>query len=334
MTGILPIKKVRTQSALNNFDEFTMLDAKIFAPYIGFTEDEVKALCEKYQKDFNEVKRWYDGYLLSGCQVYNPKAVVSIMTWGNFQSYWSQTGTYESIMPLINMDFDGLETAIIRMAAGERVKVKTTTYQNDMITFKSKDDVLTLLIHLGYLAYDSSNRTAFVPNEEIRSELMDAIEDEQWNEFAELKIKSDELLKATLDLDCEAVAQTVEAIHSGYASVIAYHDENSLSSVLSIAYLSAMQYYFKPVREQPAGRGFADLVFFPKKEYPKLPALIVELKWNQSAEAAIQQIKERNYTQALERYTGRMLLIGINYDKKSKKHECMIEQFEKSSPSE
>ncbi|MCI8744341.1 MAG: AAA family ATPase, partial [Lachnospiraceae bacterium] len=332
--GILPIKKVRTQSALNNFDEFTMLDAKIFAPYIGFTEDEVKALCEKYQKDFNEVKRWYDGYLLSGCQVYNPKAVVSIMTWGNFQSYWSQTGTYESIMPLINMDFDGLETAIIRMAAGERVKVKTTTYQNDMITFKSKDDVLTLLIHLGYLAYDSSNRTAFVPNEEIRSELMDAIEDEQWNEFAELKIKSDELLKATLDLDCEAVAQTVEAIHSGYASVIAYHDENSLSSVLSIAYLSAMQYYFKPVRELPAGRGFADLVFFPKKEYPKLPALIVELKWNQSAEAAIQQIKERNYTQALERYTGRMLLIGINYDKKSKKHECMIEQFEKSSPSE
>ncbi len=256
------------------------------------------------------------------------------MTWGNFQSYWSQTGTYESIMPLINMDFDGLETAIIRMAAGERVKVKTTTYQNDMITFKSKDDVLTLLIHLGYLAYDSSNRTAFVPNEEIRSELMDAIEDEQWNEFAELKIKSDELLKATLDLDCEAVAQTVEAIHSGYASVIAYHDENSLSSVLSIAYLSAMQYYFKPVRELPAGRGVADLVFFPKKEYPKLPALIVELKWNQSAEAAIQQIKERNYTQALERYTGRMLLIGINYDKKSKKHECMIEQFEKSSPSE
>lgn len=334
LTGILPIKKVRTQSALNNFDEFTMLDAKIFAPYIGFTEDEVKALCEKYQKDFNEVKRWYDGYLLSGCQVYNPKAVVSIMTWGNFQSYWSQTGTYESIMPLINMDFDGLETAIIRMAAGERVKVKTTTYQNDMITFKSKDDVLTLLIHLGYLAYDSSNRTAFVPNEEIRSELMDAIEDEQWNEFAELKIKSDELLKATLDLDCEAVAQTVEAIHSGYASVIAYHDENSLSSVLSIAYLSAMQYYFKPVRELPAGRGFADLVFFPKKEYPKLPALIVELKWNQSAEAAIQQIKERNYTQALEGYTGRMLLIGINYDKKSKKHECMIEQFEKSSPSE
>ena len=154
LTGILPIKKVRTQSALNNFDEFTMLDAKIFAPYIGFTEDEVKALCEKYQKDFNEVKRWYDGYLLSGCQVYNPKAVVSIMTWGNFQSYWSQTGTYESIMPLINMDFDGLETAIIRMAAGERVKVKTTTYQNDMITFKSKDDVLTLLIRLGYLAYD------------------------------------------------------------------------------------------------------------------------------------------------------------------------------------
>ncbi|MEY8522245.1 AAA family ATPase [Lachnospiraceae bacterium 38-10] len=329
MTGILPIKKVRTQSALNNFDEFTMLDAKIFAPYIGFTEDEVKLLCEKYQKNFDEVKQWYDGYLLSGCQVYNPKAVVSVMTWGNFQSYWSQTGTYESIMPLISMDFDGLKTAIIRMTAGEHVKVKTTTYQNDMITFKSKDDVLTLLIHLGYLAYDSVNRTAFIPNEEIRSELTDAVESERWNEFMELQIKSEELVKATLDMDCEAVAQTVEFMHSEYASVIAYHDENALSSILSIAYLGAMRYYFKPVRELPTGRGFADLIFFPKKEYPEMPALLVELKWNQSAETAIQQIKNRKYTQVLEEYTGRILLVGINYNKKSKRHECIIEKFEK-----
>lgn len=329
MTGILPIKKVRTQSALNNFDEFTMLDAKIFAPYIGFTEDEVKLLCEKYQKNFDEVKQWYDGYLLSGCQVYNPKAVVSVMTWGNFQSYWSQTGTYESIMPLISMDFDGLKTAIIRMTAGEHVKVKTTTYQNDMITFKSKDDVLTLLIHLGYLAYDSVNRTAFIPNEEIRSELTDAVESERWNEFMELQIKSEELVKATLDMDCETVAQTVEFMHSEYASVIAYHDENALSSILSIAYLGAMRYYFKPVRELPTGRGFADLIFFPKKEYPEMPALLVELKWNQSAETAIQQIKNRKYTQVLEEYTGRILLVGINYNKKSKRHECIIEKFEK-----
>ena len=182
LTGILPIKKLKTQSALNNFDEFTMLNASILAPYIGFTEQEVKGLCQKYDLDFDEVKRWYDGYLLAGNEIYNPKSIVSILTRKEFQSYWSQTGTYESIVPLINMDFDGLKTTIIKMLAGESVRVKTTTYQNDMVNFKNKDDVLTLLIHLGYLAYDSKIRSAFIPNEEIRSELIDAVEEEQWSD--------------------------------------------------------------------------------------------------------------------------------------------------------
>lgn len=176
LTGILPIKKVKTQSALNNFDEFTMLDAKVFAPYIGFTDDEVRELCGKYGKDFNEVRRWYDGYQLAGCHVYNPRAVVSLMTWGDFQSYWSQTGTYESILPLINMNFDGLKDTVVAMLAGVNIKVRTSSYQNDMISFRNKDDVLTALIHLGYLAYDSKQRTAFIPNEDIRNEWIDAVE--------------------------------------------------------------------------------------------------------------------------------------------------------------
>ena len=327
LTGILPIKKLKTQSALNNFDEFTMLNASILAPYIGFTEQEVKELCQKYDLDFDEVKRWYDGYLLAGNEIYNPKSIVSILTRKEFQSYWSQTGTYESIVPLINMDFDGLKTTIIRMLAGEPVRVKTTTYQNDMVNFKNKDDILTLLIHLGYLAYDSKIRSAFIPNEEIRSELIDAVEEEQWDEFLELQMKSNELLRATWNFDCEAVSEAIEEIHSGYASIIAYNDENSLSSVLEIAYLSAMQYYFKPIRELPAGRGFADLVFLPRREYPEIPALIIELKWNHSAETAIQQIKEKKYVKALEDYNGEILLVGINYDKKSKEHQCVIEKY-------
>lgn len=327
LTGILPIKKLKTQSALNNFDEFTMLNASILAPYIGFTEQEVKELCQKYNLDFDEVKRWYDGYLLAGNEIYNPKSIVSILTRKEFQSYWSQTGTYESIVPLINMDFDGLKTTIIRMLAGEPVRVKTTTYQNDMVNFKNKDDILTLLIHLGYLAYDSKIRSAFIPNEEIRSELIDAVEEEQWDEFLELQMKSNELLRATWHFDCEAVSEAIEEIHSGYASIIAYNDENSLSSVLGIAYLSAMQYYFKPIRELPAGRGFADLVFLPRREYPEIPALIIELKWNHSAETAIQQIKEKKYVKALDDYNGEILLVGINYDKKSKEHQCVIEKY-------
>lgn len=329
ITGILPMIKFKTQSALNNFDEFTMLDAKIFAPYIGFTETEVRTLCQQYHRDFDEVKRWYDGYLLGEYHVYNPKAVVSIMMWGDFQSYWSNTGTYEAIRPLINMNFDGLKTDIMTMMAGDKVKVRTKSYQNDMVSFKNKNDILTVLIHLGYLAYDCKMKMAYIPNEEIRSEFVEAVEENHWDEFIEFERKSRDLLNATLDMDSTAVAENIEKIHMDYTSMIQYNDENSLSSVLTIAYLSAMKYYFKPIRELPTGRGFADFVFVPKHEYVNIyPALLVELKWNQSAETAIAQIKERKYPSALESYTGKILLVGINYDVKTKEHQCRIEEYQ------
>ena len=267
LTGILPVKKETTQSALNNFDEFTMLSAGNLAPYIGFTEDEVRNLSEEYQQDFHEVKRWYDGYLLKDCQVYNPRAVVSVMLKGEFKSYWSETASYEAIVPLINMNYDGLKTSIIEMLSGASVKVNTATFKNDTENIKSRDDVLTYMIHLGYLGYDQTRKTAFVPNEEIRQELTTAVESKAWNEMILFQQESEKLLDATLEMDCPVVAAQIEKIHNEYVSVIQYHNENSLSSVLAIAYLSAMQYYFKPVRELPSGRGFADFVFIPKKEY-------------------------------------------------------------------
>ena len=327
LTGILPIKKTQTQSSLNNFDEFTMLDAKILAPYIGFTEAEVIGLCKKYDRDFAETKRWYDGYVLAGEHIYNPKAVVSLMMWGEFQSYWPMTGTYKSIISLLEMNFDELRTAIIKILSGETVEIKTSSYQNDMTTFKNKDDILTALIHLGYLAYHKSEKTAFIPNEEIRSELFEAVQENQWNEFTRLQLKSEKLVSATLDMDCETVASMIEEFHMEYVSIIQYNNENSLSSVVSIAYLAAMQHYFKPIRELPSGRGFADLVFFPRMEYPDMPALLVELKWNKSADTAIRQIKERNYMKALEGYSGNILFVGINYDKKDTRHSCFIEKY-------
>ncbi len=194
LTGILPIKKVKTQSALNNFDEFTMLDASNLAPYVGFTEEEVRELCQRYHRDFASVKIWYDGYRLAGWHVYNPKAVVSVMLRGEFQSYWSDTGTYESIRPLINMDFDDLKKEILAMLSGGSVKVRVRSFQNDMVTFRNKDDVLTLLIHLGYLGYDQKNQTAFIPNEEIRSEFAETVEEDRWDEWIALGQKSADLL--------------------------------------------------------------------------------------------------------------------------------------------
>nr|WP_317360719.1 AAA family ATPase [uncultured Blautia sp.] len=328
LTGILPIKRVKTQSALNNFYEFSMLSAKTMAQYIGFTEEEVRALCQRYHQDFERVKCWYDGYRLGKFHVYNPNAVINLMLWGEFQSYWSQTGTYESIIPFINMDFDGLKTAIIQMLSGGTVEVDVNTFRNDMVSFQNKDDVLTLLIHLGYLAYDQVKGIAFIPNEEIRQEFQAAVKKKKWDEFLQFQQESKELLDATLNGEDWKVAQGIERIHTQFASSIQYNDENSLSSVLTIGYLAAMQYYFMPIREMPTGRGFADYVFLPKPEYiEEIPALLVELKWNTKAETALKQIKEKRYVEGISGYTGKILLVGIAYDKKSKEHECVIEEY-------
>ena len=330
MTGILPIKKYKTQSALNNFLEYTMINPGPLASYVGFTKEEVTLLCQKYNIDFTELKRWYDGYLLGGYHVYNPCAVINLIFQGNFQSYWTQTGTYESILPLINMDFDGLRSAIIDMLAGESVEVIPYFFQNDMVSFRDKDDVLTLLIHLGYLAYNQKRSQAFIPNEEIRFEFAMATKVNKWSELISFQKESRALLNAVLDYDTEAVSEMLEKIHNQYTSVIEYHDENSLSSVLTIAFLSTLDYYFKPVRELPTGRGFADFVYIPKPMYREdYPALVVELKWNKSAATALQQIKEKRYTESLRDYAGDILLVGINYDKKTKEHTCSIEKLVK-----
>lgn len=331
ITGILPIKKEKTQSALNNFDEFTMLSASDLSQYIGFTEDEVKKLAEEYHQDFYKVKQWYDGYLLKGCQLYNPRAVVSLMLKGEYKSYWSETASYDAIVPLINMDYDGLKTAIIEMLSGTAVKVNTATFRNDALNIQSKDDVLTYMIHLGYLGYDQTTKTAFVPNEEIRQELSVAVGSRPWNEMLIFQQASESLLNSTLNGDQNAVAAQIEKIHNEYAFTIQYNNENSLSSVLSIAYLSAMQYYFKPIREMPVGRGFADFVFIPKPEYKNdYPALLIELKWNKNTQTALNQIKDKKYFASIMDYTGDILLVAINYDKNKKEHHCQIEKIVKN----
>ena len=330
LTGILPIKKLKTQSALNNFEEFTMLDAGRMAPYVGFTEAEVHDLCDRYGQNYEQVKSWYDGYSLEGYQVYNPKAVVSLMLNGKYKSYWSNTGSYEAIVPLINMNFDGLRAAIIEMMSGAAVDVDVTSFQNDTVSFANRDDILTYLIHLGYLAYDQDRQQVFIPNEEIRHELNNAVKRNKWNEMITFQKESTDLLDATLDMDEKAVADDVERIHQEYSSVIQYNDENSLSSVLTIAYLSSMQYYFKPIRELPAGRGFADFVYLPKPEYKtSYPALLVELKWNKSTDTAMEQIRDKKYPDSILEYTGDLLLVGINYNKRTKEHECRIEKIKK-----
>ena len=173
------------------------------------------------------MKRWYDGYQIGKYHVYNPNAVVNLMLESEFQSYWSGTASYEAIVPLINMDFDGLKGAVIEMLSGNQVSVDVTSFQNDTVSFANKDDVLTYLIHLGYLAYNRTFKTAFIPNEEIRQEMTLATKRKKWNELIEFQKESEQLLRDTLQMDGKAVAKGVEKIHNEYVSAIQYNNEKT-----------------------------------------------------------------------------------------------------------
>ena len=325
MTGILPIKKYGKHSAINVFYEYSMTDAKPISEFTGFTESEVKSLCEKYNKPFEQMKRWYDGYCLDEISIYNPKSVVESILRDNFGNYWTKTETYEALKVYIQTNFDGLRDKIVKLIAGEKVKINPDKFQNDMTTFNSADDVLTLLVHLGYLTYNDN--MAWVPNSEVAQEFINSIEDGGWEEVMCSIRTSDELLKATLACDEEKVAELIEQSHQDNTSILKYNDENALSCVLSLAYYSARKSYIIE-RELPAGKGFADLVFKPRSNCHS-PALVVELKYDSSAESAIEQIKEKQYTDCFKDYSGDVLLVGINYDKESKKHSCKIEKAKK-----
>ena len=327
ITGILPIKKIKDESALNNFDEYTMLKSKPITKYFGFTEKEVKDLCDKYDMDFETTKTWYNGYLIDGIHMYNPNSVSLAMKKQDFDSYWKNTSSFESINTFITMNYEGLKDDILTMLSGGKVPVITDTFGNDLFEISSKDEALTALIHLGYLAYDAEEESVFIPNYEVAKAYQAALNKGSWKEIAKSISKCDELLRATIAKDADKVAQIIELAHETYTSIIKYNNENSLSCVLTMAYFTAPAYY-NIVREFPAGKGFADLVFIPRANAGKRPAMIVELKYDQSADSAIKQIKNKKYVQSLKEYQGKLLLVGINYDKVSKKHECLIEELQ------
>lgn len=197
MTGILPIKKYGTQSAMTDFREYTMLSPKKLAKYVGFTETEVQALCEQYDMSFEEAKKWYDGYSFNRVKsVYSPNSVIEAVKNEEFSNYWTQTETYESLQIYIDLDEDGLKEAILEMMGEAHIKIDTSTFQNDMTTIRCRDDVLTLLVHLGYLAYDGDSRCVYIPNEEIRQEFVRAVTMGKHTEVARLIRNSDHLLEA------------------------------------------------------------------------------------------------------------------------------------------
>ena len=323
MTGILPIKKFKTQSALNNFEEYSMVSPGDMAPFFGFTKDEVRQLADKHGMDFDELEKWYDGYQI-GPQpsMFNPNSVMQAIRKKWCDSYWSKTGATDAISGYINMNYDGLKDDIIRMIAGERCKVNPNGFKNDLTQVNNRNDVLTVLIHLGYLSYDRVKRECRIPNLEVLGEMENAINDVKWVHVGKALQESEQLLEDTLACNAEAVARGVEAAHSENTSILSYNDENSMACVLSIAYyLAHGDYIFH--REYASGKGYADLVLIPRKNVDS-PTVVIELKYGHSAEEAIAQIKERRYWEKVTDYSGDVLLVGICYDKEAKTHDCII----------
>lgn len=326
MTGILPIKKYGTHSALNMFMEFSMENPRALSDYVGFTESEVRPLCRQYNMDYEECREWYNGYFFQKTgHVYSPNSIVMAMLSRQYDDYWNQTETYDALRVYIEMNFDGLRDSILKLMAGDRQVINTGSFQNDMTTFANADDVMTLLIHLGYLGYDFETKEVFIPNREIMQEFVTATTAKNsWNEIMKSVKHSNDLLQAVWNGDEEKVASYLETAHLE-TSHLQYNDENALSYTISLAMYAARQYY-KVVREPPAGKGFADLAFIPRRKYQDKPAMVVELKWDQDADTAIRQIHDKKYPEGLSEYEGNMLLVGISYDKKTRGHRCVIEK--------
>ena len=327
LTGILPIRKYGSQSALGHFKEYSIVSPLRFSPWVGFTEVDVKTLSNKYDMDFDEMKYWYDGYLARGDHIYNPNSVVTACMNGECGMYWTKTESFESLRHFISANFNHLKERIIQMLNGEFVEVDVNSFNNSMYDLNSANDVINLLIHIGYLGYDKETETAFIPNEEVRRLFQSAVSDCGWDEVERSIRLSERFMQSLLAMDADAVAQILDRIHAECCSVLQYNDENSLSSAIGFAAYTARRDYTL-IREMPAGRGFTDIVMIPRPNRHK-PGILVELKWNKNCETAIDQIYKKNYPKGLESYKDNLILVAVNYDKNGNgSHSCKIVKYE------
>ena len=292
--------------------------------------DDYKKHLNQHDVAFHQMQQWYDGYSFKDVpHIYNPNSVVNAATYKKYISYRTKTETFESLQEYIDMNMEGLRDDIVKLIAGEDVIVDVSTFSNDMVTFHSKDDVLTLLIHLGYLAIKGSTNLGVIvhiPNEEIKLEFKTCVKNN--NRYAgvyDLIKNTDVLLNDIWSLNSEAVAKIFDEAHQDHTSILTYNNENSLANVIAISLFLSTTNTYNVVRELPTGKDYADLVYLPKSGVNK-PALLIELKFDKSAQTAITQIKEKNYLQFFKDYKGEVLLVGINYSKDTKTHQCIIER--------
>ncbi len=326
LTGILPIKKYNSQSALNGFDEYNMLSPGDYAPYFGFTEDEVANIVKSpnCKVSHHDLKSWYEGYKIKGVDIYNPNSVCKAVTRNECISYWSGTSSNEEFVRLINMDFDGIKEDIINLIEGDEVTFSCANFQNDMVTIKDKNDVFSLLVCLGYLGCAETKnqyrKVAYVPNAEIKAVLMDIVREQNWYERMETIRRSENLLKAIKELDGTTVATIIQDIHNSPAvALLDYNDEESLTYCVMTGLLWSTLDDYSYHREDQAGKGRVDLVYEPITR--RQPLILIEFKYDDSAEEAIKQIKTKEYFKRYIKQYRNIILVGINYSTETKDHQ-------------
>lgn len=324
MTGVLPIAKYSSGSALKMFKEYNILNDRKYHKYFGFTLEETKKLCEKQDEvSFEELRSWYDGYKsCSGTDIFNPRSVVYALTDGVCQSYWTNTGPMDEIIYYINSDTGLVKDDIVRMVSGIPLEIKLKGYAAEQKELSTRNQILSAMTIYGFLSY--YDETLVIPNKELRIKFDEALEDESMGAVSEIVMKSNEMLKATIRQDTETMEKLIQEAHDINIPVIRYNDENSLACVVTLVYLSARSKY-KIVREMPAGVGLADFIFYPNDK--SKPAFIIELKKDSTPEETLRQIKEKRHALALEEYTGKKLAVGIVYDSKQKSHHVKIEEI-------
>lgn len=326
MTGVLPIKKYSSGSALNMFDEDTMLNDFVYGNYFGFTEKEVIKLCEKQNKiSFEEISEWYNGYTNSdGYKIYNPRSVVKALQNGRCISYWTNTGAMNEVKEYLKYNILDVREDVIKMVNGLSVKIIINEeFRAGQNTPKTRQEIYSAMIVLGFLSYYEGFLK--IPNKELMKEFENAISDEAFGYVSKIINNSENMLNATLNQDSNKVAEILHNIHNSEIPIFQYNDENSLSCVVTLAYLKARDLY-RIVREEKTGKGYADFTFHPRRKGDT--AIILELKKDEKVDKALKQIKEKEYTQKfIEEQEYNIIAVAICYDSKTKEHHCKIESL-------
>lgn len=326
MTGILPVAKYSSGSELNMFQEYNFMNDSVYERYFGLTEDEVKDLCAAHRSvGYEELKRWYDGYYLSdGGSLFNPRSVSSALIDGVCRNYWTETGPMNEIADCIEHNTDAVREDIVKMVAGIPVPVKLDGYSAAEGQLNTRNEILSAMVVYGFLSYYEGNLR--IPNHELMEKFESVLVRESMGEVKKVVESSREILRATLMEEEETVARILEEVHDREIPFLQYNDENALSCVITLCYLSARDDYTVE-REAKSGKGYCDYLFLPRR--PGKPALILELKTDGSCEEALTQIRKRNYLEKAADFE-EVLLVGICYDRKEKKHHCKIEKIEKT----